>query len=86
MCTFISMFVIGLVWFNDILISCITAFILAHVVMTYLKNDTRRYLTGLNDALEDFLLAYYKSSNNIDEAFYVVVKPATKTRSQSILP
>lgn len=78
MCTFISMFVIGLVWFNDILISCITAFILAHVVMTYLKNDTRRYLTGLNDALEDFLLAYYKSSNNIDEAFYVVGKTRYK--------
>ena len=72
--SFISAFVFGMAWFKDITLSLITAFILAHVVMTSLKSNSRKYLIGLNDAVEDFLLAYHKSSGNIDEAFYAVIR------------
>lgn len=78
LCMFIAAFLFGLAWFNDILLSGITAFILAHVVMTSLKSNTKQYLIGLNDAIEDFLLAYYKSSSNIDEAFLAVNKTRYK--------
>lgn len=72
--SFIAAFVFGMAWFKDITLSLITAFILAHVVMTSLKSNSRKYLIGLNDAVEDFLLAYHKSSGNIDEAFYAVIR------------
>lgn len=72
--SFTISFIFGLLWFKDILISVITSFIIGHIAMTSLKSNTCKFLTNLIDAIEDFLLAYHKSSGNIDDAFFAVRK------------
>lgn len=71
---FAVMFVAGLVWFGDIIMALITAFMIAHIVGTSTKSNSRKFLINLHEAIEDFLLAYHKSSGNIDAAFYAVSK------------
>lgn len=71
---FCGAFLVGMLWFGDIIMSMITAFMIAHIVFTSMKSNTRKFLLGMNTAIEDFLLAYHKSSGNIDEAFFAVSK------------
>lgn len=71
---FVAMMLLGLAWFNDIVLSLITSFIVAHIVCSSMRSNAKRFLSNLSDIIEDFLLAYHKSSENIDEAFFVVSK------------
>ena len=64
----------GFYWFKDIIIAMITAFMLTHIAASMLKSKPQRFLNGMRDAVEDFLLAYHKSSSNIDAAFNAVSK------------
>lgn len=72
--SFIGFFAFGLIWFGDIILAMITAFIIAHIVFSSHKSDSRKFLTNLNDCVEDFLLAYHKSSGNIDLAMQAVIR------------
>ena len=61
-------------WFKDIVIAMITSFMITHVAVSILKSKPQKFLNGLRDAVEDFLLAYHKSSGNIDVAFAAVAQ------------
>ncbi len=63
---------VGVRWFGDFILALITAFMIGHIVLQRQKSNAKTFLTNLNDALDDFLLAYHKSSGNIDETFFVV--------------
>ena len=69
---FIVAMFFGMWWFKDIVCAMITSFEVAHIAMTSLKSNARKFLINLNEATEDFLLAYHKSSGNIDAAFFAV--------------
>ena len=71
---FMALLAFGIYWFGDLVIALITAFIVAHIVMTSMKASSQKFLINLNEAIEDFLLAYHKSSENVDAAFYAVSK------------
>lgn len=60
------------IWMSDITIGLILGFILAHMVMHSMKSKPQKFLVNLVDVVEEFLLAYHKTSGNIDEAFHTV--------------
>jgi hypothetical protein len=72
MLAFLMAFAFGFRWFSDIILSIITGIMIAHVVMNSLRPKSKVFLTGLHNATEDFLMAYHKSSGNLDAAFYAV--------------
>ncbi|NLT13214.1 MAG: hypothetical protein GXY05_02620, partial [Clostridiales bacterium] len=71
---FVVTFAAGTFWFKNIILSTIVAFIFAHVAVVSLKSKPRKFLNGLRDATETFLLEYHKSSGNIDAAFHAVTR------------
>ncbi len=66
------MLAFGIHWFGDFILSLITAFMMGHIVLQSQKSSAKAFLNNMNDALDDFLLAYHKNSGNIDEAFFVI--------------
>lgn len=72
--SFVIAFIFGFYWFTDFVLALVTAFMIAHITMTSLKSNSRKFLINLNDAVEDFLLAFHKSSGNIDAAFHTVIQ------------
>lgn len=61
-------------WFKDIILSLIAALMLAMSVLSYFRINPVKFLTSIQDALDDFIHAYHTNHGNLDEAFQEVIR------------
>lgn len=76
--TFCGSFVIAFIgcmfWFKDIILSLIAAIMLSMSVLSYFRIKPVRFLTNVQDAVDDFIHAYHTHHGNLDEAFMTVIQ------------
>lgn len=72
--SFVVAFICCMFWFKDIILSLIASIMLAISVLSYFRIKPVRFLTNVQDAVDDFIHAYHTNHGNLDEAFAAVIQ------------
>lgn len=67
----------SILYFHDLVLSLIAAIMLMRVAYMGLKGDSLKFLSAVEDSMDDFIHAYHAHNQSIDAAFYAVINSSS---------